>query len=233
MECVRIKKGGKLSKTSWDGESGQYVTVDVTDPTFLYLHMPCELDDDVTLRDVLVILKNDMEMYSILLRNWVDELVEEGLAESVNKSNNLDYLELYWAFEKTTYKGATEFSGHFFPQFHGWGTWDDPAAGGGKGGIAIEFTPVNELADVPLRLREGVEITHNNLDAKWSTLAELATQEDPAVVIQACPYSLFHILYGIVWELSFCGSPKDRDIRAKELRDTVEKVKGGCSTWNI
>lgn len=232
MENLTLKKGGKLTKTEWvydkEKECGEYVTTPINEPSFAYLNDTCVLDDDVTLRDVLLLLQKDITFYSIMLRNWVDELVDEGLNKTPEERGDIDYLELYWHLEKTTYKDKTSFSGHQFPGFHGWGDWDDASlASGIKGGIAVEMTPVNELVDLPLRLQHDVAINHTNLDAKWSSIEELQAQQDEPVKIDECSYTLYHILYGIVWELSFCGSPKDRDEKLSELKDMIKDIKDG------
>ena len=224
---LTIEKGGLLLKTEWkydsEKENGEYITFRPKNPSFCYLMEECELADDIILKDILLLLNKELDFYSVLLGNWVDEIVAEGLKPPTESVFEIDYLELYWLLNKCTDEGIRSLDGHFFPALRGWGNYDNS---GEKGGIAIGTLPVNSLAYLPLKLKKEAIIYHENLDAEWTTIEELKKQQDDPVVIDKCPYSLLHILYGIVWELSFFGPPEVRNNKVKDLKELADKV-----TW--
>ena len=86
---------------------------------------------------------------------------------------------------------------------------------------AIEFSPINELADLPIKLDENYEITkdtHNH--------------QEPFKIVMfkaSKPYVLMDVIWAILWEIRFMGSPSDRDAMADELKDRVESVKNGTA----
>lgn len=214
-----IKPGGHIERKKW--EDGGYVVQDVTDSGPLHLMEPCVLEDGVTLRDIFVILKRDIDLYSIIINNWVEEIVEEGLSGKApaKDDTSVDFLELYWEIEAEVGKDP-EFGGHLFPSFHGWGTWpeDGHTPAGHKGGIAVDFSPSYELIDLPVKLRDAVGFSvEKNYRSKPGD-----RQEYPGAT-----YSLFHILYAIIWELSFAGGPDDRAAKLEKLMESVRRIERG------
>ena len=83
---------------------------------------------------------------------------------------------------------------------------------------AVEFTPIYELADCPIKIRNKIYIVDWGKD-------ELKEQPDP---IKGTPLiRLIDLLYEIFWELSFLGSPKKRDEEKAELGRRVKSIKDG------
>lgn len=220
MELI-IKPGGLIEGKKW--EDRQYKPVDVTESALYHLMSPCTLEEGVTLRDIFLILQRDIEIYQVIINNWVEEIVAEGLSGKQRPEEKgdctIDYLELYWNLEAESGKHS-DFGGYIFPCFHGWGSWpeDTHTPAGTKGGIGVDFSPSYELIDLPLRLKDTAEVTFlENYKYKDAERREVA---GPV-------YSLFHILYGIVWELSFMGSPDSRDNKRVELEETVRRIDSG------
>lgn len=208
MELI-IKKGGIL----FDKEEKKVITNTVT-----CLFDLCILDKDIVLSDIFSLLRKEMYMYKIIIGNWVDEIVNEGLHATPAKSKcqDIEYLELYWMLEKQTYKGIDTLETLNFPGFHGAGYADKK---GERQSWAIEMSPIAEIINKPLILRDKLEIYHSDLD----NMGNMPKSQ----VFEDARYTLGQILYGIIWELSFCGSPKDRDELADNLKTTVDDIKSG------
>lgn len=240
---LTIAKGGKLLQTEWvyddEKEEGSYVTSELDDfaaTGLLFEH--CELADDITLRDIFLLLEKNLDFYQVVIRNWVEELVREGLDGPTvpdNESPYIDYLELYWHFEGSKFEGKRTLGGYSFPEFHGVSKAlteeelkDYP---GFKAGdvinIAVDFTPTNKLMDLPVKLKKKPWIAEDDLDIDFKTAdkQEVLNSYWSTDSYDDCIYTLGHILYGIIWELSFCGSPKDRDDKAEMLKERVESIK--------
>ena len=143
--------------------------------------------------------------------------------------SDLYYIHLSWICE---YDALTEtrwppFT-HLWLHVDGIGdTWDAHKPGGqfyeaGKSythcnRYAIEMTPLNQLCHLPLRL-DPVMTIRPNLTHK-TTLEPL---EIPAPGI-----TLLQLLYHVFWELSFFGTPEDRDAEREELQERVRRIDTG------
>lgn len=84
---------------------------------------------------------------------------------------------------------------------------------------AIEFTPVNELADKPIRIDDRFIVRKDIMD----------DQEMPIVFEARKPFYLLDIIWAILWEISFAGSPEERDEQVEELNRRVESIKDGTA----
>ncbi|MFN8442695.1 MAG: hypothetical protein U0175_18110 [Caldilineaceae bacterium] len=189
---LTIKSGGKLFFTRWVydevANEGRYVEKDVTEQAPHYLFYTCWLDDDILLRDVFLLLKQHLDIFRIVISEWVSEIVAEGLHQPVAQGADISYLELYWMFDY--YESEKQLMGNLFPEFHGVGDVDQIP-------YSVALTPTNELADLPLRLCRTLRIWNEDKQ-------ELREYEGPE-------FSLGHILRGILWEMTWHGFPERRD----------------------
>jgi hypothetical protein len=79
---------------------------------------------------------------------------------------------------------------------------------------AIEFTPVNELADLPIVINEKYEITREIDGPPW---------HEP-VLSSKKPFYLLDVIWALLWEISFVGSPGQRDAKWKELEEARDSI---------
>jgi hypothetical protein len=131
---LTIFPNGRLIKTKDSGTAE-----DVTNKIPFYTqYYECKIAKGVTLKDILLLIQRDLDFWKILVNNYVETFVEEGLRET-NKTADLDYLELYYwlQVEDDTVLGL------MFPDFHG---HKDNTS------YALDFLPVYEIADLPVVL---------------------------------------------------------------------------------
>lgn len=227
---LEIRRQGKLIETYWSYDKelkkGEYRERDVTDVAFSKLFDVCALEKGVILRDILCLLDKHLTIFNAVLGNWCEELVEEGLLgkEPEEPETEIEYLELYWHFSKRS-EDDSEFHGYQFPGFHGIGferiTDEIDRYGnvlcqaGDRINYAVEMTPLNDLAILPVKLNPEIKIYDESY------------KEEPVALTESGVFTLGHILYGIVWELSFFGSPKMRDKKKDELNDTIKGIEEG------
>jgi len=77
--------------------------------------------------------------------------------------------------------------------------------------FAVEFTPVFKLADYIIKIDNKVIIT------QWNK------SECKDIKLKGQPYiRLIEVLYEIFWELSFLGSPEERDEKCERLGQSVD-----------
>lgn len=164
MELL-LKKGGKLFGHEYGRTN--YRNRTAAAPTHLFDH--CELDKDVTLRDVFLLLNRNLKLYDTIFGNWCKEIVTSGLSKRFKrdpKTDDIDFLELYCDIAEHDYgkKYPASTSGFRHLMFDGVGVLkkDFTDGSGMKKGdtvrFAVELTEPWKLMSYPLKLRKTIEI---------------------------------------------------------------------------
>lgn len=243
---LRIAKGGKLLADEWiynkETQEGKMDRgIDVTELFMYRLRDNCTLEDDVIFRDVLLLIES-LDEYTALspmltCGPWLKDIVDEGLIGESDTNSQTDNITIGWAaaVEDDFYnEGQSEFT--LFTNVYGTGkenteTW------------ALDFTPAYQLVDHTITLDREFSIEDEqkgSLKGRREYLDSLTEEERseeryyPTIVKTNKSFTLYDIIYGLFWELSFHGSPKDRDLRTAELTETMRKIKSGeakCTPW--
>jgi hypothetical protein len=162
------------------------------------------LKEGVTLRDLFCLLMKNVDFFS----KWcplIRELYDDMCSEVVVHEERLVALELKRITQIGTNIANERFD--FYGHIQG-------------GEVAIESHPVSFLADVPLILNESYEIIDSQLDKLLG-----------GVVRQ---FTLIELIEGVLCELTFFGSPENRDYEAKKLQNLMEKLdKGEVKTYSF
>ena len=99
--------------------------------------------------------------------------------------------------------------------FHGWGLWrhneNTPEGTPAYGGIAIEFSPIHHLTHLPIILNENFEL-YDVLD------------DNKLLLKGTRKFTVYDIFGSILSELSFMGSPENRDSRREEIFDDAQEM---------
>ena len=80
---------------------------------------------------------------------------------------------------------------------------------------AIEFTPLDQLSGLPLRLQEEAAVTvdeQESADVRSTTYRARTT------------FSLLELLEAIYYEISFCGTPAKRDAELGQIKASYDEV---------
>ena len=107
--------------------------------------------------------------------------------------------------------------------FHGWGRWEEPHPGffaanpeidpaTYEGGFALELSPVNELAHLPLRYNPAITF-------------RAGRSEDNVVLEDRITITFGELVHAVFWELGFMGSPETRDANRAMLDERVAELK--------
>lgn len=229
---LELKKGGKLVKETWNKNKRKLEEKDISKEAFAHLFERCRFQEGLKLRDVFLLLQKNMDTLAVILGNWCAEIVEEGLSKrkpKKSKDRQIEYLELkssgeyFPDIDKKEGNTHPELSGLEFPSFDGQGyaakkdTYEHGQLYLKKGqrqSYAIEWSPVYEIIDLPVKLNTEFEITE--IKKKFKHIATFSIN-----------YTLGQILYAIIWELSFLGSPYMRDKEAKVIEQRVKDIKEG------
>lgn len=232
---IHLSKDGIRFTNDFNPECDKYVDR-MVDSAIPYMRHEVALSDDYTLYDLFKMLQKEMDKYNLIFCSylgnhdlgnyWID------MCSEFEKASDVDYLEVYWycgcnAYEQRGYKEwKNDISVN--PEFHGWGTWDENEhAGipkGYKGGMAIEFTPLAELKNLPLRIRTKTKITLDDGTYDEDGNNKVLFEGDKC-------FSVFDFVSAILFEISFMGSPIDRDEALESLvedrKDAEEKLATG------
>jgi len=224
-----LKKNGILEHTDWHYDEatdhGEYRTRELTEDAqlLLFMHNVCKIDEDVTLDDVLQFVSKHESLFNVLMSNcYVSEYLK-ARNEPKTKDTDIEYLELYTHLETDNDeydpKMPMHLNGLFLPQFHGIGKVleEDGEEGYYKKGDRINwslsFSPVANLLHLPVRIADHVTVS-NGLD--W---------QQEAHVIKATPqYTVLQIVYGILWELSWYGSPEETKETGDQVRAAADEA---------
>jgi hypothetical protein len=210
----------------WNSKVKQEETKEV-DPEELFgcLWDTVEFQGIITLRRIFELIDVDPELWESVIQENILPLLEEMKKPTKQEEveGGMECLQIYWGADLHISGGEQEFS--LWPSFHGYGkytrTEDDssPIQDGEETGYAIEFTPVNELADYPVELLTAVKVVkqdYDNIKAPAETI-DLGHK----------PFTLLEVVKAIFWELTFAGTPDQRNEQREEIHKLYEEVQSG------
>jgi hypothetical protein len=204
-EKVHITKRG-IEALQWDSSARRYVKQKV--PTALYLlRCDCHVETDVTLGDIFRAVEQDPELTRFLER-WcacgVDAFHAEARKAAPEKDSEIACIEIAKHFEWDDQEAQE------LVDLSGIGEPDE----NGVTRYGFDFTPLNEVAHLPVRLQPRIEIR----------------KDGEKLGDAPCTFTLLDVLGEIYWEISFYGSPEDRDRQAAKLDEAVREVEEGRAT---
>ena len=209
------------------------------DLKFGYEDLMSEVDisQELTLRNILISCDNSeipIDVLSRILRcDYIEDLIMEmdNTSEKVvnyEEGMEIDYLEVYWWGTKDVYNGVRE-DGNMW-SLHGVGKLGQIPKDVKKyikltkkekinyrSAMAVEFTPIYKLAHLPVKISKKLHITDYSVDFRKKN-PESDVDFQPSI-------TLIELLYAIFYELSFCGSPKQRDERLNSILKQVDEIK--------
>lgn len=229
MDILEIRKGGVLYEETYNYPH-DVVKREVIDTIPQYLFETCTIAADVTLRDIFLLLQRDVAVYTALFTGYLPELLEEVFnsvpkERGTNPLSDIEYLELGWFLEASSYAGDAgeeySISGMSFPNVSGIGfAFTEEFRGdnsferhkvGDRISFGVDFTPVKDLCDLRVVLSDRLLITDYRKEGP-----------DTAVYTErGATFTLGQILKGLLWEITWHGSEKDKEERHEDLLGRV------------
>lgn len=179
---------------------------------------PVRIAEGALYRDFFALFRNWTEEDFLLLEqviwNHAQPFVEEAARIHPDMDSDLEYLEVYPHGWDATHREDDRYFVTF--DFHGWGPWGEPYEGcweqypdtPREGGIAIEYSPVYSMTHVPLRYNPECTF-YKSFDAQGSVSLGLTVGD---------------LVYAIFDEISFAGTPGDRNETRNEILGRAEDV---------
>lgn len=240
QEGYWLRPGGVLEEIKWvydkAAEEGNYVSFNRTDDAHCRLFQLVRLDPELRLRDVFLLMAQCPLLAEIERLNWGAEYLEEALAADAKPytgaygPEGIEYLELYAHWELNTL--TNELQTNHRLDFHGVGfeRREDRLANytdrdgnpvveypkGSRTPWAIEFTPLADLLDIPLRVNPVVQVEEADYDTAIQR-AGTGKITPVAEYTMAWGFTLGQILDGVLYEISFCGGPERKAEKREEL----------------
>lgn len=183
-----------------------------------------EIAEGVTLRDLFrIVSQYKLLKLFISQYSWCRALEEfHAQAEEPmrdEEKDKLEYLEIYWHASVHKWKKETSFD--VSVGFHGIGKPERPEDAGpdGKCHYSVSYSPMYELADLPLKLNTDLKI--------WGPWEGKPPQK---VIFEGKKdYCLLDVLDAIYWDISFMGGPQDNQEFIDEMKGRVDDIKLGIA----
>lgn len=180
-------------------ESGEQGSVlEVTDEMYRFLMYTCELDENFTLKDLFILIDKHLDILEPVVGNWIRELSQEIAKPAECLPGEIDFLNLYWDIQTDDAFGTNGFE---YPSF------DGVSLDGQT--YALDFANLDSLSHLPIRLQPDANVRGN----------------DTVLVLKKVPFTLMDIIYGVVWELSFYGSPVQRGEKLEKLQQAADEFR--------
>lgn len=223
MDKLHLKPNGILILQSWDGDIGEYEEIDVSDKSEYVLNKRLVIKDNATVRDLFTLINKNFEFYSVLLNNnWIHEYSELILNSPVIAPKHPEnFIELYSIVEMDD-KGMDLPS---FPRVHGMFMCEEDNPPIYKKGslcpYGIDFTPPEELADLPIKYKSTIcfsEYIRNF--KKFEDKSRYFPMSEDA-------YTLYQVIQAITWEMSFHGGLDGRN----KIMSYIEEALADKDDW--
>lgn len=211
--------------------------------------VPLELEAGLKMKHVFAFLNQDLEYWQLMVGNWVEDYVKQSFEPAPAKNEDGFVITTLFTsiYLDSTCKDKKLQAG--FPRvlFGAEGLYKDT---GKKTEIGFGNTHMAELNEVPVEMRNDINVEFMDFDLYLSFKKKSSTDKSGALILEDCwlqkhlPWlyfwilrlnevistdryslgecniTLFQFIYAIFWELGFHGGPENRH----ELMDTLKKA---------
>lgn len=231
MSKLHLNPGPVLIYRYDDAPQGERECQDVTQRAAEFLFERVTIDPAFTLGDLFRLLDKDDDLQHVFSRDYARALCAEArkgalphdLGGHPAETAGIEYLELYrhWELDTSTstYSQVAELN------LHGIGppVAEDAPKYNVKAGERIEWsvslTPVRELLNLPLRVRDTFDVTEDDIDA-YAYAKPLANGK-------SSEFWLGQVIHAVLRELSFYGTPEETAGVAQSLKDQMDEIDAG------
>lgn len=226
---IKLTKNEIVYSNDYNPDCDKYVRREV-DHLYLYLNERVELGKDFTFGDLFNHIERDKKTFDLIfssclghypLQLWLDEIKKPGPEED----DEIDYLEI-----------------RRYGEYWDWGDIDISIGISGVGkkedgpSYGIGFTSLNELKHLSLRLNEDFEISEIITSSRIVTFlarwlkkigVPLGRWDNPfnrTYVKGKVEFTVYELITTVLHEISFYGSPEEREKTIGEISENVEDV---------
>jgi len=226
---IKLTKNKAIYSNHYRPDSDLYVEKEV-DKLFSHLDEVVELSDNFTLADLFFYIEREKDLFDVVFTSNLGHYPLQLFIDEIKKSlvekdwvKNISYLELrrYGEYFEGDIEIAISFCGVNEET-------DD--------GYAIEFTPLNEIKHLPLKLNKTFRITKWRIFSKWVAYPlgwirrilniplERWNPYERVYVSGTTYFTLYELISTVLSEISFCGSPEERDKKWNTIERDITEV---------
>jgi len=224
VSYVTLRKNGILVRHTGKGKK----PVDVSNCAIEFLFEPCKLGRGVVLKDVFLLIQNNLGLLQVFNRFSAQDLVKEALdqsaetQESNDSPENVEYLELFKIVDDSS-DGCYEVWPRVFVHGVGYPFKEDTMIDGYKNlkGSRINYGMLGsspaESINLPLRLESKKFRWHGT-----NKFGKRSVADDNFKFLDLGPPSLGELILGLLYDFSFFGVGDAREEFANMLADQTE-----------
>ncbi|MEX3693867.1 hypothetical protein AB3X91_33730 [Paraburkholderia sp. BR14263] len=222
MEGLVLKTGGKLEYANAAvDETGNAFDTEVTENAVSYLMDSVRFEGEVYVRDIFALLESNPVLLQVFARMHASEYLDEAREVSARPyigeydPEGIEYLELCPDWEMDNLTGLVTERHRLCLRGVGFELREEFKFSGcsyEKGNrirYAIAYSPLADLLNLPARIETEVHVTHGDDDAENFLGAHRTVHVSP---------TLGQVIDGVLYEISFGGSPTDKAGLANSLK---------------
>lgn len=209
-------------KIIYENHRGEKEEINIIDLPF-YLSEAIEIADDVTFKRIFEIVIMNRTIFDIIfagstgrypLHYYIDEFVKD---DNDDDPDSITYLVVEHAAEVWDFDDITEVS--HYHSFHGIREQytDEFQKEPCDMGISLMMSPIHNLKKYKIRVNNKVKYTKHDTKAK-----KIVTLVEGDQTI-----NVFEFYSAILHEISWFGTPEERDEKSNELKETSEALERG------
>ena len=216
---VIIRKDG-LYTHEWiyneGDEEGKWVDTIAELPLFCWYEKVEEIEEGLTLRQLLKVLEPELDIIQVLIREELDPFLRE-MDEVDPRASEVDpdpltRCEIYCAPALEQWIEDEHYSFENYWGFHAWGRSDETP-------YSLSWSHWSRFCDLPITLPK----TH-----KFCMTGPKGQRTYETFDVEVQP-ELGEMIHDIFFDLCFCGSPENRDAQSAECMRRMEEVKNGTA----
>ena len=183
-----------------------------------YLNEVMDVDEGVTFEDFFTHIIRQKGKYSSLftshlgnykLNQWDEEWNRIPGDHCDGDDYEMKSVGLCWHGESWNYDGEDEIT--ITSEFHGTGIDKKTKK---EMGMAVEFTPINDLKPYPFKLDTRLKVYSLQKDSKLL----LSGKKD---------FTVYEVVSTVLYEISFAGSPDERESRMAKFKQISKDIESG------
>lgn len=215
IDHCEVRPNGKLFLKKFGNPD-----MDVTSIAYKFLWREVVFADGATLNDLLLIVKENVELFDSIIGCWCKEYIQQ-LNEESEATKDIQYLEFSWqsdVIDDFYHPGKNMLCGNIYPRFSGIGQNDT---------YAMSFTHMSSMKHFPIKLKSEYTIFKESdfyRDGKKFGYDKIK-MSDYEIKFDNCTYSFGQVLFAFFYEVSWFGKPAQRDEARDEILSSVEDAR--------
>ncbi len=217
IDIYITKQGIPYLRRFHEGEY-YYDKFEDSDQILPHLEKSVELEEGFTLRSYfwMLITYPSLQLLDKFSSDFIEEYLRCPSEECVFDDDEISYLSINRLvnYENLGYEKNEEDDWRIEDSIDFCGVGEDT-------NYAIEFSPLDKLLDYEVKIDPAIIVIEQSGDlTDYSDITEkyqdFRGKDDT--------FSLFEFVRYIIWELSFCGTPEDRENKNSEIQESIDKA---------